>query len=56
MIYLKTPFGTAFAQMLKGRDTGPFPHPEGKRWGVVREGGEVCVYAGNVFAILTPAA
>jgi hypothetical protein len=54
MIYLRTPLGTLYAQALKGDDTGPFPHPEGKRWGWWKDGGEVCLYAGRMMVIVTP--
>jgi hypothetical protein len=35
--------------------SGPsYPHPQGKRWGIVREDGEVMVYAGPFHAIVSP--
>jgi hypothetical protein len=42
-------------QMLPRGQTPLYPHPEGRRFGVVREeDGEVLVYAGRVHVILTP--
>lgn len=45
-----------WGQALTNGRTPSFPHPELKRWGIVREPGsrEVCLYAGPLFAIVTP--
>lgn len=54
--FTKLPFGSqAFIQWLSRGETPLYPHPEGKRRGIVREAdGEVLVYAGRFHSIWTP--
>ncbi|MFC4351686.1 hypothetical protein ACFOW6_09055 [Fodinicurvata halophila] len=41
-------------ETLRSDDTPDWPHPEGKRWGVVKDEGEWLVYAGWLAAVVSP--
>lgn len=43
--------GDFFHTLLPHGETALYPHPQGKRWGVVRKDGETMVYAGRYHAI-----
>lgn len=46
-------FGDFFHVVLPKGETPLLPHPEGKRWGLVRQGGDTMLYAGRYHAIFT---
>ena len=52
--YGKTRLGEVFVEWLGEGETPDWPHPEGKRWGLVEDDGEWLVYAGRVAAVVSP--
>lgn len=47
-------FVEVFVEYLGAGDTPGWPHPDGRRWDVIRDDGEWMVYAGRVAAVVTP--